>query len=66
MNGRNVEQFVCATKGPHRVYTTIDVPTDPWIPNGIDVQNPWTDALELVCTVAEGMGGKNAALAAIT
>ena len=66
MGEQEVVQFICATTGPHRVYTTIDVPTDPWIPNGIDVQNPWTDALELACTAANGIGGRNAALAAIT
>ena len=39
--------FVGATTGPHRVYTVLDEPTAPWEPNGIDVQNPWTDALDI-------------------
>ena len=66
MGGHDVAEFACATTGPHRVYTVLDVPTAPWVPNGMDVQNPWTDALELACTVAEGRSGKVQTLAAVT
>ena len=62
---QDVAAFTCATTGPHRVYTVLDVPKEPWEPNG-SVQVPWADALELACTVAEGKSGKVQALAAIT
>ena len=65
IDGRDVAAFTCATTGPHRVYTVLDVPKEPWKPNGI-IQAPWVDALELACTVAEGKSGKVQALAAIT
>ena len=66
LDGREVAAFVCATTGPHRVYTVLDEPTAPWEPNGIDARNPWTDALELACTAADGRSGKVQALAAVT
>ena len=65
MNGAVVSAFACATTGPHRVYTVLDVPKEPWEPNGT-IQCPWTDALELACTVAEGKSDKVQTLAAIT
>ena len=66
INGQSVTPFVCATTGPHRVYTVLDTPKKPWKPNGLDTQMPWTDALDLVCTVADGKSGKVQALAAVT
>ena len=65
IDNKNVTAFACATTGPHRVYTVLDVPKEPWEPNGT-IQCPWTDALELACTVAEGKSDKVQALAAIT
>ena len=62
---QDVTAFTCATTGPHRVYTVLDVPKEPWEPNG-SVQVPRADALELACTVAEGKSGKVQALAAVT
>jgi len=66
MDGAAVADFVCATTGPHRVYTVIGEPVEPWVANGADVQNPWVDALELACAVADGKSDKVQALAAIT
>ena len=65
INGQNVAAFACTTTGPHRVYTVLDAPKEPWEPNGF-VQVPWADALELACTVANGKSGKVQALAAVT
>ena len=61
-----VTTFACATTGPHRVYTVLGEPAEPWTANGIDSQNPWADALELACTAANGMSVRASALAAVT
>ena len=65
VDGAAVTAFVCATTGPHRVYTIMDTPVAPWVANGEDVQNPWSDALELACTVADGKSDKGNALASL-
>ena len=66
MDGAAISAFACATTGPHRVYTVIDMPVAPWVANSINRQNPWTNALELACSVVDGKGDKVEALAAIT
>lgn len=67
-NGRGGwSDFLCATTGPHRVYTTFAVPVAPWHPNGEDDdQNPWVDALEWACRVARKAGTQHEAASRIT
>ena len=67
-NGRSGwSDFLCATTGPHRVYTTFAVPVAPWHPNGEDDdQNPWVDALEWACRVARKAGTQHEAASRIT
>ena len=64
--GNDVEHFVCATTGPHRVYTLLGEPLAPWTKEDMYGQCPWADALEFACSVADGESDKKSALARIT
>ncbi|MBQ4199872.1 MAG: hypothetical protein II649_08310 [Kiritimatiellae bacterium] len=66
IDDRDVTAFICTTTGPHRVFTVIDTPVAPWGVDSVNRQNPWTNALEFACTVADGKGNKVEALAAVT
>ena len=67
-NGRSGwSDFLCATTGPHRVYTVLAEPVAPWPPNGKDDdQNPWADALEWSCRVARKAETQHEAASRIT
>mgnify|MGYP004452635633 CR=1 FL=1 len=67
-NGRSGwSDFLCATTGPHRVYTVLAEPVEPWVPNGAsNSQNPWADALEWACRAARKAGTQHAAASRIT
>ena len=66
LSGNEITHFSCATTGPHRVYTLLGEPLAPWIKEDVFGQCPWTDALELACSVADGESDRKAALAKIT
>ena len=67
-NGRSGwSDFLCATTGPHRVYTVLAEPVEPWVPNGTsNSQNPWADALEWACRAARKAGTQHEAASRIT
>ena len=67
IDGAAVTEFVCATTGPHRVYVVLDRPVEPaWRMTAGSPKNPWTNALEFVCNVANGQSTAHSALSAIT
>lgn len=66
IDGATVTAFVCTTTGPHRVYTVINTPVAPWVANSVNRQNPWTNVLELACSVVDGKRTQNEALATLT
>ena len=66
MNGATVTEFACATTGPHRVYTLLADPKPPWIPNGTNTKNLWTNALEFCDAFLEGKDEPLETMATIT
>ena len=66
MNGATVAEFACATTGPHRVYTLLADPKPPWMPNGTDTKNLWTNALEFCDAFLEGKDDPLDTMTAIT
>ena len=66
VNGAAVTAFVCATTGPHRVYTVLAEPKLPWKPNGLSVKNLWTNALEFCDAFLEGYDDPQETMSAIT
>ena len=60
------EEFVFASTGPHKVYTVLAHPVEPWKRANGDPQSAWTLALDHACEWAKGATTENAALAAVT
>lgn len=60
------EPFVFSSTGPHKVYTVLDYPKDPWRRYPNSPQCAWSFALERVCAWAKGSTSTNEALAAVT
>ena len=66
IGSQDVTSFVCATTGPHRVYTTLAIPKPPWKPNGIDVNNIWVSAMDFSNSFLEGKNVPQDAMSTIT
>ena len=67
MNDATVTKFVCSTTGPHRVYVVLDQPVQPaWRMTARSTKNPWTNALDFACSVANGQSDAHSALSLIT
>ena len=69
IGGQDVTSFVCATTGPHRVYTLLGEPKLPWKPNangGDSKNNIWTSALDFCNTFLDLRSDPHNAFATIT
>ena len=66
IDGRDVTPFTADVTGPHRVYTLLADSKPPWSPNGVDMKNLWTNALDFCNTFLEGKDDPQETMAAIT
>lgn len=67
MNGAAVAEFVCATTGPHKVYVIWDRPVAPaWRMAAGSTKNPWANALDFACGMANGQNDAHLILSSIT
>ena len=67
MNGADVTEFACSTTGPHRVYVVLDRPVAPaWRLYAGNEKNPWTNALDFACSVANRQSDTHLVLSSIT
>jgi hypothetical protein len=67
MNGAAVAEFACATTGPHKVYVIWDRPVAPaWRMAAGSTKNPWTNALDFACGLANRQSDAHSVLSSIT
>lgn len=67
MNGTAVTEFVCATTGPHMVYVIWDQPVaNAWRMAAGSTKNPWTNALDFACGLANRKSDAHSVLSSIT